>query len=329
MSGAQGMSASTLRWSIAAGVAAGALMGLVFGGLVMKLVVLVISLAILQGLWRGASEIAGVVLGLIAAALIAPLLGRPLQSAAGSLTGTDGLMARFIAMGLAAAVIVAVVAVVFRSAARRFIGRRPVLRMLDPYIGAALGLVEGCLLSMMLLWAPLALEPVARAQLEEEPPVNPPAARGSTPGQSRRNPVAQAVVGLADRVHGSSLGRIAERTNPVEGSELLALAADFSVVSRHPEAMAWLMESPVMQKIEALPSVREAVETLKQDPELVSAFDESGVTVETVKRMLNSPRVMDLLDRTTIVRDLEPLAPELADTIRKARARAEAERDGP
>jgi hypothetical protein len=45
--------------------------------------------------------------------------------------------------------------------------------------------------------------------------------------------------------------------------------------------------------------------------------------------MLNSPRVMDLLDRTTIVRDLEPLAPELADTIRKARARAEAERDGP
>ena len=327
MSGARGEPRDTLRWSIAAGVGAGALFGLVFGSLVMKLVVLVIALAVLQGLWRGAAEIAGVVLGLIAAAMLAPRLGRSLEGVAGSLTGTDGLMARFIAMGIAAAVVVAVVAIVFRMVARRAIRNRPALKRLDPYLGAGIGLIEGCLLSLMLLWAPLALEPVARAQLEPEP-TTPPGSVAQTPVQRHRNPVAEVVVNLADRVHDSAVGAIAEQTNPVQGSELFALAADFSVVSRDPEAMAWLMETPVMHKIEALPSVQDAVETLKQDPELVRLFDERGVSVETVRQMLNSRRVLELMDRTTIVRDMTPLASELAQAIREARARAEARSGG-
>jgi hypothetical protein len=303
----------------AAGIVAGiALSALIFGDLVTKVAVSVVALSVLQGLWRGGSELAGIVLGLILAVPLAPLLGRGMERGIGSLSGTDGLTARFLAMGIGAVLVVAVVGGSLRYLGKRLMRQRPSWKRWDPLAGAALGLVEGGIVALILLWAPLALEPVARAQLgdlDAEP----------TPGVAPPSPVAKAVVGLAERVHGSRLGSLAARTNPVEGSDLLSLAADFAAVSRDPEAMAFLTESPVMQKIEDLPSVQEAIQTFRNDPELAGMFDR-GVTVENVRAALNSRRVLEVFDRSTILRDVAPLAPELAEAIREAKARADARR---
>jgi hypothetical protein len=186
-----------------------------------------------------------------------------------------------------------------------------------------MGLAEGCLIALMLLWGPLVLEPIARAQLADD-------GRDPREGEWRAaaterpapSPVARAVVSMADAVHNSSLGGLAERTNPVEGSGLLSLAADFAAVSRDRDAMAWLLDRPVMEKIEALPSVQEAVETLKSDPELSGMFkDREGVDVSDIRAVIESPAVLRLLDRTTVVRDVAPMADELAAAIREAKAR--------
>jgi hypothetical protein len=230
-----------------------------------------------------------------------------------TLTLTDGLMARLIAMGIWALIIVAVFGGASRLFARRITRSRPRLQKIDPYLGGLMGLVEGSIVAVMLLWAPLVLEPVARAQLGEgtASAVNPP------------SQVAKAVVGIAERVHKSPLGPLVAQTNPVQGSDLLSLAADFAAVSRDPDAMRFLMDSEVMRKIEDLPSVKEAVETLRADTELVSLFNEEGVSKKTVNTALNSRLVLNLFDRTTIVRDMAPLGPELAVAIREAKARAD------
>jgi hypothetical protein len=299
------------RAGVAAAVAIAALLALLLGSLVTKVVAGVIALTVLQGLWRGASSLVGLVLGLILAVPVAPFIGRMLDGPVAALSGSSGLLSRFIATGIGAALTVGAVALGIGIVAKRVMRRQPGWKRWDPYAGALLGLAEGSLIALMLLWAPLVLEPIARAQLGEAESSHPP------------NPVAEAVVGIAERVHGSALGTFAAQTNPVQGSDLLSLAADFAVVSRDRDAMVYLMQTPVMDKIETLPSVQEAVSTLKQDPELTALFEREGISVEIVQRVLNSRTILELFDRTTIVRDMAPLTPELAAAIREARKRAE------
>jgi hypothetical protein len=298
-----------ILWAIGAAAAVCAGIALLFGGLAIKVVAVVIAFAIIQGLWRGAAELAGIVAGLILAVPLAPVIGRGFEGAVSAATSTDGLMARFLAMGLAAVLIVAVVGVIVRTITKRALRSSPALRRWNPYLGAGLGLIEGGLLALVLLWAPLALEPIARAQLEP------------APGQREPSPLAGRVVGFAEQIHDSALGPLAVQTNPIAGTELMSLAADFAAVSRDPEAMAWLMETPVMQQIEALPSLRDAVETVRGDPELSALLDERGASIETVKALLNSRQILELFDRTTIIRDMRPLAPRLAEAIREAKGR--------
>jgi hypothetical protein len=315
--------------AVAVAAASAMLLALIFGGTVIKLAVCIVGVTVLQGLWSGGLKLIGVVAGLVLALPLGALVGKSLEGAVGAMTATSGLLARFISMGIVAAVVIAACSVASRVLARRLRERYPAVKRWDPLLGAGMGLAEGSLIALMLLWGPLVLEPIARAQLNDDgrDPREGEWRTGPAPHRPPPSPLARTVVSMADAVHQSALGGLAERTNPVAGSGLLALAADFAEVSRDEDAMRWLLAQPVMDTIEALPSVQEAVETFKGDPALAGMFKErQGVTVDELRAVLESPVVLRVLDRTTVVRDVAPLTDELAAAIREAKARV---RKGP
>ncbi len=129
-------------------------------------------------------------------------------------------------------------------------------------------------MGMAVLWATLALEPVAvsRVQADAQPGYVVPGAE-----QSGSNPVARGVIAFADKVRGSALGGTAEATNPMSGARLLTLSNDFVAVAQDEEAFDYLMKTPVMQEIAELPSVKTAVERVKADSALQAMFNDKGV----------------------------------------------------
>src|SRR5678815_3388824 len=165
---------------------------LAFGGLVAKVTALVIAASVLQGLWRGATELLGLVIGLALAGLLAAPLGKSLEGFVGSIAGTTGLTNRLLSMGLVALLIASVSGIAGRMAAKRWLKLHPTYRRWDPYLGALCGLAEGCLLALMLMWGPLALEPIAQSR---------------TGGDDRDEPaIARAIIEYAKAIRSSSLG---------------------------------------------------------------------------------------------------------------------------
>ncbi len=293
-----------------------AVLTLAFGGLVAGVSAVVIAMAVLQGLWRGATELVGLVIGLVLAGVLAAPAGKAMEGAVGSLAGTTGLTNRLLSMGLVALAIASVSGIVGRLAARRWLKLHPTYRRWDPYAGALCGLAEGCVLALMLMWGPLSLEPVARSR---------------TGGDDRDEPmIARAVVQYAQRVRASSLGAIAERTNPLAGSDLMAIAADFAAISRDRAAMECLMNSAVMKRIRTLESVRTAQSLLDADASLRGVFGAQGVSVHGLRQVMDSPTVLRILDETKVVADLSPLMHDLLAAIREARAKVGmGDADGP
>jgi hypothetical protein len=301
-----------VRWCIVIGGGAALLAALVLGSLVLKIAVTVVVLAMLQGLWRGGAELAGVVVGLALAVPIALPTGRALEGVTASIARTSGLTNRLLSILIVASVVTAAGGLAGRIVAKRMLASRPRLKLWDPYIGAALGLAEGCLLALMLLWAPLALEPIARAQMTE------PDAGGEPRAPSF---AAVGVAKAADEVRQSGLGRVAEATNPFGASDLLALAADFAAVSRDPDALDSFVNTPVMQRIHDLESVKTARQMLEADPKLAPMFSDGGISADTLGILMDSPTVLRVFDETTVVSDIRPLEKDLIDAIRKARTK--------
>lgn len=274
----------------------------------MTLVVLaLVGLFAAIGAWHGASRTVGWLLATIIATALCRPLGRPLESMTHILVGGQGLLNRFAAIALAWIGIVALLGLTLSLLAKRLKSARPALARHDRWAGGVIGGLEGIILALVLMWAPLALEPVARAQAN---------APGGPSPQARR------ALAAADAVRQSWLGVLAQSTNPLASSEILALAADFAVISRSPDAMAWFMATDVMQRIQTLPSVTEATRLFEQDPELRALYSERGISTDGLRVALNNPTVLRVLDDSTLIADVEPLLPALRTAIREARARA-------
>jgi hypothetical protein len=300
---------------------AGAMLGLlllmlIFGGPVVRLAGLALVACTLQGLWRGAAELAGLVAGLLVAMVLSPAIGKGLEGAVSGVFGTAGLTNRFLSIGLVALVITAGVAAGVGFAAKRYLKRSPPLQRWNPYIGGALGLVEGLVLALAVLWVPLALEPVAHGQVEQA------RADAEESGQPVRSPgLAGAVVGFAQSVRESSMGGLAQGTNPLQDSRLISLAGDFALVSQNEAAMRWLLDTEVMRTAHELPSVQRALEIIHEDRELMAMSEDGWVTADSIRAAMNSPTVLRVFDETSAVADLNPLADELAQAIADAKAR--------
>ncbi|MBL8875251.1 MAG: CvpA family protein [Phycisphaerae bacterium] len=301
-----------VRAGIMIGVAAVALICIVFGSMPLKIVSLVLAICIIQGLWRGAAELIGIVGGMIVGVLVCRPIGRRFEPALASITSTSGLSSRLLSVGLAALVVSAVFAVVIGVLAKRAMKMRPDFAGADKLAGGGLGLVQGCFLGLIVLWVPLAMEPVARTQIEE---------RTGDPGfaPAPPNPVARAVVNFAEQVKGSSLGGVAEGTNPMEGTKIFALSGDFSIVLRHQKAREHFVQSDAMRGLRTTPSVQDAIARLEKDQQLGALIRAGDYGPQFVREVLLSRTLMEVLDDTTIVRDLTPQVGEIEKALQEAK----------
>lgn len=276
------------------------------GGRVSAGVVAIIGLTTLQGLWRGAAEIVAILIAMVLGTILARPLGHALEGPIHSMSGTGGIANRVLAIVVAAALVTGIFSLIASRLTRAFLRSRPNLRAANRYLGAGLGLVEGIFLSLLLMWTVLTLAPVARAQA---------VAQGSEP----TSPVTQTLSRLDDAVRASAFSGLAQSTNPMPDSELMQLATDFTEVMGHEEARRHLLESEPLKQIQGLPSVQAAIERVRADPELVALTGDKAISGEDLSRFLNSPTVLDILDHTTIVEDVRPLANGLANAIREAK----------
>lgn len=311
--------ASAARWIRLGVVVAGAVLlagALLLGGAVTRIFVAVVVLSTWQGLWRGAAEAMGVLVGSLLALLLAPPIGRGLEGMIGGLLGTTGLLARILSIGLVGFLIILGVAVVGGRAAKKLIEARPAIKRWNSVAGASLGLVEGLILAMSLLWMVLALEPIAASQVAS---AQRQLAADEDQATLAPNPMAERLVRIAEDVHVSSLGGLAETTNPIEGSRLLSIMQDFAAISRDPEAVRVFVNSDVMRQIAELPSIQRAKEMIEQDPQLGSLASAEGVSASTIRLILESPTLLRILDETRVVQDVTPLAGRLEEAVREAR----------
>lgn len=307
----QSRALSSLRAGLMVGVGMIALLCLVFGSLPVKVVAVVLAICIVQGLWRGAAELVGLVVGMVLGVALCRPLGRLLEPLFASLSGTSGLSSRLLSAAIAAVLVSAIAAGVIGVVAKRMLRKRPELAGADKLAGGGLGLIEGCFLGLIVLWVPLAMEPVARGQLN---------AGGSSEASERRaNPVAAAVVEFAEEVKGSSLGGVAERTNPMEGTRIFSLAGDFAIVMRDPRAREHFVTSPAMKALRETPSLQDAIARLEQDPELGAMIRSGDYGPEFLKGVMTSKALMEVLDRTSVVRDLTPQVGAIETALQEAK----------
>ncbi|MBS0192185.1 MAG: CvpA family protein [Phycisphaerales bacterium] len=300
---------SRLRAGLMVGVGAVALACLVFGSLPVKVVAVVLAVCVIQGLWRGAAELVGLVIGMVLGVALCRPLGRLFEPLFAGIAGTRGLSSRLLSTGIAAVFVSIIAAGIIGFAAKRMMKKRPELAGADKLAGGGLGLIEGCFLGLVLLWVPLAMEPVARGQLNT----------GDSSGKDKANPVAAAVVQFAEEVKSSSLGNVAERTNPIEGSRVFSLAADFAIVMRNPRAREHFVTSPAMKALRETPSLQSAIAKLEQDPELGALIRAGDYGPDFLKSVFTSRGLVDVLDNTTIVRDLTPQVGAIESALQEAK----------
>jgi len=287
----------------------------VIDDLPLRVILALAALAGLQGLWRGLSETAGVVVGLALAALLSLPLGRMLEPLYRSV-GIGGLAGRLIAFATVACVVVAVCGFLGRKIGKRLIDRVPALAAWDRIVGGGLGAIYGVLLGTFLLCIPLALEPVAIAQgASAAPPAS---------GSVDRPPSAAAnfVVKAAEQIRSSPLGAAVAAINPVKDLTILNIAADFAAISRDPVALDHLLATPVFQDLAKHPTVTDALERFRADPELRTLIErEKGISASSLTALVTSPTITELIDNSTILDDLRPRTDEMIAAIRAARAK--------
>ncbi|MFO0856959.1 MAG: CvpA family protein [Phycisphaerales bacterium] len=280
-----------------------------------------IGFCVIQGLWRGAAEIVGVVIGLVLALMLAKVLGRTFEGTIGGLTGTKGLLARFVSTLVCGAVIAILVWGVVSIFAKRWMKEKPQWKDADKFAGAGIGAVEGVLLSMVVLWVPLAVRPVAnmRATMDRELAMT----QGMTQEEASKavGPLARRVLEIAEDVEKSTVGSVAQSTNPIEDAGAISLAEDFIAVTRDPEAMEKLAKTEVWQRFMNLQSMQQARQLMEQDVTLKPIIESKGVSIDAIRELLESDTTLKILDTTTIVSDLNGMKDELAAAIRQARTR--------
>ncbi len=268
-----------------------------------KLAVGIIVLALLQGLWRGMSDIAGLFVGTLVALVLAPAIGRGLEGVFASVLGTGGLGNRMLSIGVVGLVIVAGVGAAASFGLRRLIRSRPAWKLYDPYIGAGVGALEGGLLSLAVMWVPVALRPIAQAQVNE-----------GIGGASAF------VVKAADAINDSALSGLADATNPVAGSRLVSASNDFLEVLTNRGMHEAFLESEVMREINSMSSVNRALEIIRGDKQLMSTLEGEGATDVAVRALFDSPTVLRAIDETGVMSELSELAPRIESALKEARA---------
>lgn len=289
------------------------LLALLMGGWVTKVFVAIVVFSTWQGLWRGAAEAIGLVVATLLAVLLAPSIGKGMEGVVGGVLGTSGMLNRIISIALVGLGIIAVVGVGGGMVVKRVLKDKAAWKRWNPFAGAALGAVEGVMLGLGMMWAVLAIAPIASDQVAH-PGVS--AEDGSALPMNQR---AERLVRFAEDVRGSALGGIAETTNPIEGSRLMKIMQDFAAISKDPEAVRAFVDSEAMKRIANMPSIQRAKEMIDKDPQLGSLVSAQGMSVSSLRLILESDTLLKILDETGVVGDVTPMAAQLEAAVQEAR----------
>ncbi len=294
------------------------LAAIIFGNVITAFFTALIAIAIVNGYWLGASRIAAVFGGLFAAALVAVPLGRALESALGGIFGTTGLTNRLVSVLIVVVLIVSLIAFVLQLVIRKWLKGHPKLVLYDRPAGAGLGLLEGALMGVIMMWAVMSMEPIA--------------ATGVTASHAHvdaaPNPVAERVLEASQSMRESVVGRAADSVNPLKNLRLFTLFQKVLVVLNDPAAREAFVNHEAIVGIQSRPSVQQAVALLQEDEELVAIIDgESGITAAALRRLLDSDVLLRIFDDTGIVEDLRPMTKELERAIEDAYAQVRSDDD--
>jgi uncharacterized membrane protein required for colicin V production len=283
-----------------------------------KVAVTIIVLLVLQGLWRGSSDIAGMLVGTLFAVVLARPLAPAFEGITGSIFGVSGLANRLAATFTAGTIVLLVVAAVVSTLLRKLIKSQPAWARWDPYAGATVGAIEGAILALAVMWVPVALRPVAAAQIAQ---AKADALIDPANGSGQASPQARFVVSAADAIENSALAGVAEATNPVKGTRLISVSGDMLEVLHNDAMRQHFLESEVMRQVDTMESVKHALEIIQADTELMKVLDD-GASEDAVRTLFNSDTVMRAIDKTGVVSELADMAPRIADAIEAARKSA-------
>jgi hypothetical protein len=279
--------------------------------------ILLVILCIWQGLRLGAIEITAILLSTLLALFIAGPLGRMIEPGIAAMTGLGGLLNRAVSFAIVAIGTIAIGGIAGRLIVRALLGESSRWRSRNSLIGGLLGMIEGFCLWLGLVWVILALQPVAQARLAIEPD----APKERIRYIRNREPISAAIVSIADDIQRSRFGEAVEESNPVPGLQILTLAEAFSHVSRDDYAIRWFLDSKVMRDVRALPSYNRAVTLASGDSRLTEFFSKEGVESGLLIELMRNETIVEIIDTTTIAKDLQPLAERLEMAIHDARAR--------
>ncbi len=281
---------------------------LAFGDLVTILFFLFVAFTAANGYWIGAARIGALFGGLLAGALFAVPMGKALEGLCAAVFSTTGATNRMISTGLSALACVVLVTITLQVVIGQWQKRNPQWKGYDRMVGSGLGLLEGALLGLLLIWAVLSLEPIAATSLAQTQ---------SHEGSTNSNPISRYVVAIAQTARGSKVGRLADAVNPLNEMRLLTLLSKGLVVLNDPGAHQAFINHPAIETIRQRPSVQQAMKMLADDPEISLILENESIR-GNLSVILASPTLLAIFDQTDIVADLSPLADEIELAINEA-----------
>ncbi|MBL8963703.1 MAG: hypothetical protein JNK70_06495 [Phycisphaerae bacterium] len=272
----------------------------------------------LSGLKAGAARMAGSGIGVLAVIFLGVPVGRAFEPAFTGLVGVGGVAGRAGSIA-AAGLVMVVVAVVFAGQVVRWFERRGRWnRRRDSAVGAAAGAVQGLALVFGLAWVLLCV-PATTDRLGGGEPSVAEAGAVYERREWERTPVSGIVAAASERLAASGFGWAASASNPVAGARLVLLAQAFAEVSRDDAALRWFLDTPVMRDLRELKSYNTAVALASGDVQLTHFFTGEGVEIATLWEITSNDTILRILDETTILADLEPMAARIERAVHDAR----------
>ena len=117
--------------------------------------------------------------------------------------------------------------------------------------------------------------------------------------------LAQRIVDVAQQAERSTLSRVIDQYNPFERVPQLKQMQRTAVAIQDPEVFAKISNHPAVTKLQAKASVRAAMDSLANDPELREfAMSGKAVNGQTALSLLDNPTIAKLLTQPELIRDI-------------------------
>ena len=166
---------------------------------------------------------------------------------------------------------------------------------------------------MVLIWAILALAPLAADSLAAEGGLAP----DGEPSSRQR--WANRFTALGQTAEESTVGRIARSISPVKHTGIVAMIRKGAIVLDDPAARERFLKHPAVQKLKDRPSVRSAIEKLRADEGIQKMIEKSrSGGAGGAGALMNSAALQEVLDETDIVSELAPFRDGLREALNDA-----------